>query len=141
MSWLSHFTNWVGEKSKTILPIVTGVAGFAAGMIPGVGGTVSKLIDKLGNKISGGVEAIGQVSDALGINGGGAGPSDSPAAPQAPAVVTVQAPVSPTQAVAELNTPTGQNSPRTPAASKTNPGLLVALGLGGLFLFASGGRR
>lgn len=78
MSWLSHFTGWVGEKKNTILPIVTGLAGFAAGMIPGVGGALSKQVDKWGSKISG-------ASDALqGLSGGGV------ASPNSAAVTAVE---------------------------------------------------
>ena len=126
MSWLSHFTGWIGEKKNTILPVVTGLAGFAAGMIPGIGGAVSRQIDKWGNKLSGATEAL----DKLG------GQDNNPAAPTSPAVTAVQAPELPS------TLPTGEavGSPkRTPEGSGPNTALLVGGGILAALLF--GGKR
>lgn len=62
MSWLSHFTGWVGEKKSTLLPIVTGLAGFAAGLLPGVGGALSKQVDKWGAKLSDASDSLDSVN-------------------------------------------------------------------------------
>lgn len=117
MSWLSHFTGWVGEKKNAILPIVTGLAGFAAGMLPGVGGALSKQVDKWGSKISG-------ASDALQGLGGGA------ASPNSPAVTAVEPASAPTTSLDAAQRP-------APASSGPSPILigggilLAALLLGG----------
>lgn len=130
MSWLSHFTGWMGEKSKTILPIVTGLAGFAAGMIPGIGGTASKMIDSLGNKISGGVESLGQF----------AGLVDSPASPQSAAVEPIAPRQSVALTVADLGPPgtvAGTAGPRpAPAGAPTSPLVWLGAGLAALLLFS-----
>ena len=137
MSWLSHFTGWVGEKSKTILPIVTGIAGFAAGMIPGVGGTVSKMIDGLGNKISGGAEALEHL---VGLGGD----TDNPASPQGEAVASV----TPRQSIAETASDIGvpgslsgipaavRPGQPAPPATPVNPLIYVGAGLLGLVLLS-----
>lgn len=123
MSWLSHFTGWVGEKKGIILPIVTGLVGFTAGMIPGIGGGLSKQIDKWGSKIAG-------LSDAL----------DGPASPGSPAVSDVQPPTPPTT-VSPHDVGNAAPSPRTPAGESSKMPLYLGLGVAALLLFSGGSRR
>lgn len=123
MSWLSHFTGWVGEKKNTILPIVTGLVGFTAGMIPGIGGAVSKQIDKWGSKLSG-------LTDGF---------TESPASPGSPAVSNVSTPAAPTTAAPhDLGNAAGTR--HTPPAETSKTPLYIGLGVLGLLLFSGKSR-
>lgn len=130
MSWLSHFTGWVGEKKNTILPIVTGLAGFAAGMIPGIGGALEKKLDKWGNKLSGATELLDKVS------GGG-----DLVSPLSPIVSQVEVPQMPTLALPDQlgNATHAPRKPEPAEGSKT--GLYVGLGVLAALLFGGGSSR
>lgn len=130
MSWLSHFTGWVGEKKGTILPIVTGLAGFAAGMIPGIGGALEKKLDKWGSKISGASDALDKLNQANDVT-----------SPLSPIVSAVEVPQMPTTATpAELGNATQPRKP-APAAGDNKPLLIGGAVLLALALFGGGGGR
>lgn len=130
MSWLSHFTGWVGEKKGTILPIVTGLTGFVAGMIPGIGGGLAKQIDKWGNKIAGGAEAI----DKLGLGGG-------PASPDSAAVQAVEPASAPTTSDGETVSSGFLGLGKKKPAPASNTPMLIGLGVLAVVLLGGGNRR
>lgn len=52
--WLRNLGKWTKKNAGTIAKVALPVVGFAAGLVaPGVGATIGKLADKLGNKVSG----------------------------------------------------------------------------------------
>lgn len=53
MSWFSKAFDWVKDKGASIAKVALPIAGFAVGLVaPGIGATIGKVADKLGNKLS-----------------------------------------------------------------------------------------
>lgn len=54
MKWLGKLKSWAGKNAGTIAKVALPIAGFAVGLVaPGVGATIGKLADKIGNKVAG----------------------------------------------------------------------------------------
>ena len=154
MKWLKKLGSWTAKNAGTIAKVALPIAGFAVGMVaPGVGATIGKLADKLGNKVAGmtgigdGKPGVFGIGDGLpGILGVGTGKARQ--AMIDAAVEKIKALTSKVNSGVELSPPeqlelqqAKKQADRDMKKDGINPLVLVGGGLLALFAFGGNSRR